>query len=358
MAKRTFPSVTVATVAEKAGVARSTAGFILSGQAEKRGISEPTAQRVIEVANRLNFVPNQLARALRSQRSGVIGVLFDHLQHEWAERVMSSIRPALAAEGYTSLLATHQYDPELQEREVQSFLGSRVEAIIFARFLESSDRSRSLLDGVARRNTPMVFVGDAPRNFPQTSRVSWALGQAARAAVNHLIETGRRRIAFLSWEPPRLPMTKARFRGYQEALTGASLEVDERWVAWVGPERSTVEAVRRIFADSERRPDALFSTHDETALEALGALGELGLRVPGDVAVIGMGDLPTSRHPWVSMSTIAPPAEEIGREAARAVVSLIQEPDAEPINRMIVCNKVEKRKTTEPMEIQIAQFQI
>jgi LacI family transcriptional regulator len=362
--------VTMAMIAKEAGVGRTTVSFVLNGQAERHNIADKTIKRVEEIAQRLKYVPNSMALNLRRRRSGLIGVLLTGIGSEWAALIMRGLQDILYAQKhpYFPLLATHYFDQEIERREIQFFLKSRVEAIISAPTM-CSENYRDILD----RHVPLVFVGHVLPDLPQASLVQADGREAVRAGIDHLIEIGRRKIAYLGWEMHEL--LPDRQEGFRLAMSEAGLDVREEWVQvvrtrseWdsvsvelqqifsgkgekpVAPLRSESNGVsdklQRIFSGDGEKPDAIFIRTNRVGLLALEYLENMGLRVPEDVALIALEDNVVLRLSRIGLSAVVPPTEKIGQEAARAALELIRNPDSGPIRRSIQGFKVMQRNST------------
>jgi len=341
MPKGKHKKVTIATIASETGLARSTVGFILNGQTRDRRIAAKTSRRVLAAARRLQYVPNDVARSLRRRRTGVIGVIFAHLREHWAERAVLGMRSVLDPADYVPFITTHQSDRHWQQREIQTLLGRQVEAIICMPLAEDLDAYRMVME----RGVPLVFLGDYLNEMPQVSFAAWETGSAARAALRHLLGLGRRRIAYIGWDDPR-PMRQAPFAAYREALREARLEFREDWVVRLGHGNLPTRRVAGMFTRKGPRPDAVMARTDAYGVAALSVLEKRGIRVPGDVAIIGMDDLPGSDFPGVGLSTMVFPAEEVGRKAAQIALELIQTPAKAPIRRLIEHVELIARRTT------------
>ena len=343
--RRMSEPVTAEELAKRLGLSRATVSIVLRGEAEKRKISAKTTERVLEAARKFNYVPNNAARMLRRQRADAIGVIFPNLRLDWAERAMEGMHSVLKDTDYSAFVATHRFDPALFRREALAALQRRDDAII----CYPLPGMNSLYSQIRSMGMPLVFIGDRPLDVKDQSSVIWDAGAAAGTAVRQLIHLGRKRIGFLGLDYPMM-MSQARYEAYRSALNKAKLEINPLWI-FTPPSTSTIEQIvepglSQMFDGNGPHPDAIFVLNDGIALPALESLQRRGIRVPEDVAVIGMGDLPLTGHRAIGLSTMREPVEEMGREAVEVALKLIADPSLGPIERVLSCEELHQRRTT------------
>lgn len=166
--------------------------------------------------------------------------------------------------------------------------------------------------------------------------------------MRHLVETGRRRIAFFGMDYPGLG-TLHRFKAYCRVLRECGLELRESWIARPPvslPEGEISRVLKRWFKDRGDAPDAIFALNDAITLTVMEELEEMGLSIPRDVALIGIQDLMLSSRRAVGLSTVAEPVEAIGEEAARLTLELISGKTKAPVRRVISSAGVIVRRST------------
>jgi len=344
------PPVTSAMLANQLGVSRATVSIVLNGHGPKRKISPTTIQRVLDAARDQGYAPNRTARNLRLQRSGVIGVVMADFRMDWAERVMRGMGEVFDPGEYTPLVATHRWDAVRHRKELMAALQRRDEAVI----VQPLPGQEEVYQQFMAVGIPLVFLGDRPPITPTSTPLAasfagWDSAAATRTAVRHLIDRGYRRIGHLGFHHP-MHMTQERTAAYRRVLAEANLPVNEAWIslphAGGAVEGTIATEIARMFAPGIEHPDALFVLNDGIALQLLEILDQRDIRVPQDVAIIGMGDLPLTGHSGISLSTVREPCEEMGRAAAHAALSLIAEPGREPIVSLIPGNELRARRTT------------
>ena len=342
--KRMAAPVTSEMLAQKLGLSRATVSIVLRGDAERRKISAKTAQRVIEAARELNYVPNQAARSLRRQRSDVLGVILPDFRLDWAENVMDGMFQVLDQTDYSPFVSIHRFSPDLFRKEVLAAVTRRDEALICFPLPGMA----ALYEQVRSVGIPLLFIGDRPLEEVGASWAIWDAAAAAEAAVRHLVEVGCERIGFLGFDFP-MAMSQARYDAYVRVLAEAGLPLEERWISMPSSERPLKEIVEsgldKLFAGDGPHPDGLYVLNDGTALPALESLRRRGIRTPDDVAVVSMGDVPLAGLNAVGLSTMREPLQEMGRAAAEAALTLIDDPET-PIHRSIHLDELHARRTT------------
>jgi LacI family transcriptional regulator len=330
-------------LAKKLGLSHATVSFVLNGIGEKRKISKDTIDRVLAAAKRYNYAPNRFARSLKSQRSGMISVILPNFKMDWAEHVMTGMRRVFDQSELIAFVSTHSFQEDRNKRELLSFLERRDNGLITLPTMGCVEIYRE----IARTPLPIVFLGDEiPELTPLISSVMWDPRDAIRAAIAHLAATGRHRIAFLGMDYPGLG-TLHRFKAFREALNRQGLPLKRHLVSRP-PATATAEEIinaslDQFFGTKKDRPDAIFALNDGLALPALEALQARGLRVPEDVAVVGMGNLP---HASLGISTIPEPVEQMGEMAARLLLDIIDKRVKPPVHKSISTGEFIARRSS------------
>ena len=307
---------TIRDVARAAEVSVATVSRTLNGI---DSVALKTRDRVLRVAGELDYVPNSGARALSTRRTDTIGVLLPDLHGEFFSELIRGIDLAARAQGLHLLLSSSHGDPAEAAAALRA-MRSRVDSII----LMLPDASDDLLAGRESAAVPMMILG---RGAVGGAQCSLAIDNhaGAFAITEHLIASGRRRVAFVSG-PADNADAGERLRGYRAAMRRAGL--DEAVIDGDFSEQAGRDAARRILAGD--RPDALFCANDMMAIGALEALKEAGVAVPQDIALAGFDDIPIARYVSPPLTTAAVPIAEIGRQALECCAAIIA---GRPTNR-------------------------
>lgn len=348
MQNNKYLPVTASTIAEKVGVARSTVSRVLSHNAKKYRISEKTAKKIFETAKELDYIPNEIARNLRLMRTRVLSMVCGNFAHNWTQSILNGMDEVVDEQEYNLFLARHGWNIDLELKEIKSIIARRDEGVICQPIPGSNN-----YDMLLGRGIPMVFVSDCLESMPAANFVAWESGPAAKVAVEHLIQIGRKRIGYIGVKHPTIS-TRARFRAFEEVINESGLEQNENWIVRDNPAadlvyqgKEIISAItERVIGSGSSGPDALFVLNDAIAYMVLEKLYKMGVKVPGDVAVVGMGDLPVSDDYAVGLSTVHEPLEEMGRQSIEAVIELIENPGKSPIQRFIKSTELKIRRTT------------
>ncbi|WP_461168790.1 LacI family DNA-binding transcriptional regulator [Arthrobacter sp. Z1-15] len=301
-------------VAARAGVAVGTVSNVLN---HPDRVSPPTLERVMNAVEALGFVRNDAARQLRAGQSRTIGMIVLDSSNPFFAAVARAAENEATRHGADIILGNSGSDPEREARYVTLFEEQRVQGVLISPSGNISSRLRSLRD----RGVAAVLV-DSESEPAVHSSVSVDDTAGGFMAAEHLLETGRRRLAFVGGSPG-IRQVADRLAGARSAVDrvpGARLEV-------LQAADMTVLAGRAVGQDLVERgrselPEAIFCANDLLAVGVLQSLLLInGLRVPQDVALMGYDDIDFAQSTVVPLSSIRQPAEEIGRTA----VQLLQE---------------------------------
>lgn len=317
---------TLKDVAQLAEVSSATVSLVLNQARGVEGIPPETQGRVLAAARQLSYRPNLLARSLRSQHSSTVAVLVDDFSG-YSAALMRGAEERLFGLEYANFFANHHARGELIDHYLRFFEDHQV-----AGFLLISTRL------VAPPELPAVMVSGSAEPEGVT-HVLVDHDKAAYEALSHLIELGHERIAFFRGNPENVD-TEARWRGIVENARRLDIEIDEALVRTLRREhpdsRLTMEdgyregaELARSLLDSHQPFSALFTFNDVSAIGAMRAFVDAGLRVPEEISVIGFDDIETAAFTNPSLTTVKQPLRRMGRIAAQELASLIAG-DAQP----------------------------
>ena len=313
-------AVSLRDVAAYAGVSVRTVSNVANGFAH---VAPGTRQRVQEAIDQLGYRPNAAARQLRRGSTDTVSLVLPEIASPYFSELASLMVRIAEERGWTLHIDQTDGDPQRERQMVSGPLGRSVDGVVCSPVAISPLRLGELSTG------PLVLLGERGETGT-LDHVAIDNVAAARLATTHLIESGRRDIAAIGAQPQLANDTaRLRLRGYQAALAAAGWPAAEELVQPVTTfHRPDGAAAMARLLSSGRRLDAVFCFTDELALGAMRTLGEHGLRVPEDVAVVGFDDIEDGRFSLPSLTTIAPDKHQIARMALECLADRIADPDA------------------------------
>ncbi|HET6440283.1 MAG TPA: LacI family DNA-binding transcriptional regulator [Anaeromyxobacter sp.] len=304
---------TLVQVAQAARVSPSTVSRILNGTAR---VTEKKRRAVEAVIARLGFHPNPMARGLRQGRRMTIGIVALSVESPFFGAIFRGIADALAGSEFAPLILSGSPDPAEEAQRIALLLSRRVDGVI-AVTCRVPDEQLIRLAGTA----PIVVCGRALCHG-KVFGIKLDNVLAGLLAVRHLIGLGHRRILHLEGPPDHLDAAE-RLEGYRRALDEARVPFDPALVVRAGfYSEDGLGAVGRVL-DTRRRFSAIFAANDECAYGARLGLFQRGLRVPEDVSLVGVDDLPVSRYTTPPLTTVRQPLEDVGRRAVGSLLDLL-----------------------------------
>lgn len=297
-------------VARRAGVSTATVSRTINGSAK---VSPDTANRVRAAIQDLNFYPNTNARALGSGRSSFYGLIISDITNPFFPEIAKAFEDVAVEHGQEVLMSNTNYDPGRMEMCVRRMLQRKVDGVAIL----TSEMDDKLVQVLRGQNIPIVFL-DSGKPGPGINVVSINYAVGVDAGMDHLIRLGHRSFAFISG-PLHLASALTRFRAFNDGLARNHLITHQALIR-EGNHRvdGGHDAMAKIL-HSGARPTAVMASNDLTAIGAMGAIYEHGLRVPEDISVMGYDDIQLSAYTQPALTTIGLPRDEIARIAFRAL---------------------------------------
>jgi len=308
--------VTVANVAQRAGVSIATAGRVLSGTGYA---SEEARRAVLEAAREIGYVPNQIARSLRTRRTQLAGLLIGDVENSFYSAIAKNVESVAKNAGYHIVLCNSNDDPATEKEYLQLLEGMRVDGII----ITPTGRNQAYLRRLVEKGTVIVQI-DRRTDGLKADAILLDNKEAARAAVSHLIAAGHARIGILTG-PLDLLTARERLAGYQQALTEHGVQISPDLIrAGSFLHDYATEAAAELLK-LRPAPTAIFAANNVLAEGCLQALGGAGMRVPRDMSVVAVDDVP-----WMSMispplTAVRQPVADMARSAAELLLRRLRE---------------------------------
>lgn len=327
---------TIKDVAARAGVSFTTVSHVLNGT---RPVSDAARLRVQGAVADLGYVPSALARALKTNKTRMLGVLVPNIINPYFSELTRGIEDCCRRTGYAVFLCNGDDDPERQARYVNTLLQHRVDGLLLA---VAAGEAGMLAQTLRAVRLPMVVVDRTlPGRRADLVRVDNQAG--ARMAVAHLLALGHRRIACLAG-PAHFEVSQARVAGWRQALAEAGIAIDPHWLLEGDFSSSAGHALtRRLLAQGG--VSAIFASNDLFAVGALRAAAELGVAVPQALSVIGFDGIDLGQYLFPALSTVGYPIRDLGEQSAAVLIERIAHPASRARNVVLAPQLVLREST-------------
>ncbi|MBU8878707.1 LacI family DNA-binding transcriptional regulator [Bacillus sp. FJAT-29790] len=329
--------VTLQDVAKHAGVSRATASLIVRNSPS---ISEKTRNKVLQSMKELGYVYDRVAANLRSQKSSTVGLIITDIANHFYSDLLTGVHYALEEQGYTVFLGTTFDLDRKQDQLLSTMLEHRVGGVILC---PVSGSSKETIERIENLNIPIVL---AVREIEELNLDYVGIDYigGSQLAVDHLIEKGHRRIAFLGGSSESSAW-RERKQGYCTALQKARLEVDESLVIEAAVSREGgIRAIHEVLRHPNP-PTAAYCFNDFVAKGVLQGLRDAGLEPGQDMAIVGFDNVEESAIYTPPLTTVSSFPEEIGKQAAKLLHERIVDNDREQ-RRIILQPELVVRKST------------
>jgi LacI family transcriptional regulator len=267
--------------------------------------------------HRLGYVPNAAARSLVTHRTNLIGLVVSNITNEFYPEVIDAITKTALTEGYAVVLGNAGEQSSSQAAYLRLLAEQRVDGVILTSTLmgDASD-----ITALANTGLAIVLANRVPGNLAVDS-VALDNIAAGRTATAHLIEHGRRTIAYVGGRTDA-QTNHDRFSGYRAALRSARLPFDERLVVHGEFSRSSGRALTRALLEAAPL-DAIVAGDDTVALGCLDAVAEAGINIPGQLGLVGFDNIPAASIVGVGLTTIDSAPNQMGTQAVRLLLDRI-----------------------------------
>jgi DNA-binding LacI/PurR family transcriptional regulator len=310
--------LTLKELAERLGLSPATISLVINRSPVADSIPQDTKDRILAAVRKYKYRPSFFARSLRARRSLTVGVIVPEVSDGYSASVMSGIEDHLLQEGYFYFVVSHRHRADLIDEYPRLFLERSVDGLI------AVDTPWTLSLSI-----PVVTVSGHNRVRGVTNIVL-DHERAARLALEHLMQLGHRRIAFIKGQEFSSD-TEVRWSTIEKVSDEMGLPITPSLVAQLqgdspSPEPG-YEATKKLLA--ARIPfTALFAFNDISAMGAIRALREAKLRIPQDVSIVGFDDIQSAQYQNPGLTTVRQPMREMGRLAAEILLRRIRRPDA------------------------------
>ncbi len=341
--------VTVRDIANKLGLSHPTVSRALNDHPR---ISDETKKRVREMARKMNYRPNIMARGLCSQRTSLIGLVIRDIRSSFHAEIIAGVQDILDQHGYSIILCSSSLDTDHERKHLQIVVDKQVEGIIYAP-VYGDQSNADLINSFHAEGIPIVLISFSKLKVKMPCiKVNNNMG--GYLATRHLIDLGHQRICYVTYsidealhKEPGLDENADRFRGYQRAMEEAGLE---KYISLVqentfGKDREVALRIK----SHEINPTAAFIFSDEISVGVMKSASAHCIKIPRDLSIVGFDDLSYASMVYPSLTTIAQPKYEIGVYAAQRIIALIEGKEA--LEELVLEPELVIRHSTAPLKV-------
>ncbi|SPF41868.1 putative Transcriptional regulator [Candidatus Sulfotelmatobacter kueseliae] len=323
-------------------LSQATVSVVINDSPAAKAIPKQTKERVLQAARKLQYRANFFARSLSLRRGCMVGVVVPELSEGYVASIMRGIESQLLAEGYCYFVASHQGQPDRIQQYPRMLIDRGVEGVIFVN-----------TPVVQELTVPVVAISGHQR-VPGVTNIAVDNAQATFAALEHLVRLGHRRIAFFKGHRGSLD-TDHRWRGILSAASRLGIEVCSELTAQLqeevphpGPSvpGEGYGSAKKLLETGQFT--ALFAFNDISAIGAIRALRDAGLRVPEEVSVIGFDDIQAAEYLTPRLTTVRQPLQQMGEIAATQLLLRIANPRKKVPHRTLLAPQLMVRESTGP----------
>lgn len=333
--------ITIKDIARKFKCSPSTVSRALNGHP---AINIDTRNTISEYAQKMGYQKNAVSLSLLNQSTQTIGLIIPSTKYFHENAIIEGIQSVLTSSGYMLVVCITNEQLISEKKHIERLLAHRVDALLVSIAHETyQTQDFSHFYTVQKRKIPIVFIDRAfqDNNFSSVTVDDY---RGAFVATQHLVDTGCKKIAFLSG-PSSLYVCEQRLNGFVDCLNNNQISIKKRWIIETNfDSASAMSATQHLFAGS-LHPDGIFCASDNMAYGVMQTLNGINKQFPKDVAIVGFDDAPTSQFFNPSLTTINRQSVEVGRIAANLALKIL-EGTVSTNSKMLLTPTLVRRQTT------------
>ena len=329
--------ITIKDIARELNISVSTVSRALQNHPD---ISERTKDLVRDCARQLNYKPNIMASNLRTSKNTTIGVVIPELNHHFFSSILDGIEQTANEAGYNILICQTGEDVQKEIRSVQTLIGSRVAGMLVGVSKQTAQLHH--LQEVLDNSIPLVLYDRPCPSLPCDQVVSDDY-MGAFNAVEYLIQTGKRKVMFMS-SSFQLEVSRRRYQGWRDALMRYHITIHDNMIVECDTRSGAIIATPRIL-QSDDRPEAIFCVNDDCAAGVLHAAQIMGVKVPDELSICGFSNAPICRATVPMLTTVQQHGVAIGKRATTRLLKRLAGEDRIPQTEMVPTDLIVRETT-------------
>lgn len=309
---------TIDMVASKSEVSKTTISRFLNGKYEY--MSEETKKRIQHVVDELNYRPNNFARSLKSNKSGLIGVVVADITSPFSSILVKGIGDFCNERGYQIITTNTDEDPSKEREYLESLVGGEmVEGLI----VNTTGKNDDLLSQLGSQGTPIVLADRAMEHLEFDTITNNNYGMT-RDTLNHMTESGFEKVAFFTQAMGANSSRRIRHEAYLDFYEYEPGDAPYVYEIDTNNARAVIESIQAFIGQTQGRTRAIFAVNGVVLLAVVRGIVELGLKMPDDIGVCGYDDWEWATLVPPGISAIEQPSYQVGLEAAKRVIARIK----------------------------------
>ena len=329
--------ITIKDIARELNISVSTVSRALQNHPD---ISERTKDLVRDCARQLNYKPNIMASNLRTSKNTTIGVVIPELNHHFFSSILDGIEQTANEAGYNILICQTGEDVQKEIRSVQTLIGSRVAGMLVGVSKQTAQLHH--LQEVLDNSIPLVLYDRPCPSLPCDQVVSDDY-MGAFNAVEYLIQTGKRKVMFMS-SSFQLEVSRRRYQGWRDALMRYHIPIHDNMIVECDTRSGAIIATPRIL-QSDDSPEAIFCVNDDCAAGVLHAAQIMGVKVPDELSICGFSNAPICRATVPMLTTVQQHGVAIGKRATMRLLKRLAGEDRIPQTEMVPTDLIVRETT-------------
>jgi LacI family transcriptional regulator len=293
-------------------------------------VREATREKILKIANRLGYRPNRIARSLVSKKSNLISLVVANISNPFFAEISRGIEDKAREHGYNVIFSSTDDDSKNLESCVRIMREMGVDGFIIA----AVSLNEPIVDELVDQDFPVVLVNRRVKK----NNVNYVVvdnQKGAHLAVEHLINNGYKKIAIITGKSS-VSTGKERFRGYRNVLAAHGLKFKKEYSSQGPFTKEHGKKAARKMLTLKNRPEAIFAASDHIALGVMDAAGELGLKIPQDLAIVGFDDTNFSANSYIRLTTVSQRKYEMGERGVQTLIDLIESQQSDYINKIVL----------------------
>ncbi len=312
-------------IANQLGVSTTLVSLVLNNQGNEKGISVKTQKKVRDLAKKLNYKPNQVARSLRMGNSKTIGLIIADISNVFYSVIAKSIEDKAFENGYNIMFMSSEENPENESEMIRVLLDKGVDGLI----ISTSSKDRNNIRQLRDNNIPFVLID---RYIPgvKTNYVLADNYQGAFEMTEHLLSLRSNKIALLNVTPSHLTTMKHRIEGYKDALRKHGYSVNNKIIKEI-PHDNIYECMEKVLKELilKEKINSIFFLNNKLTIAGMELLKKFNIRIPHDISIASFDDIELFRFSFPTITSVIQPKEEIGKQAFEILLNQIKNPGAE-----------------------------